>query len=396
MKKIFVMLALVIITAGLSSGCWSRKELSELAIVLGAGVDRAPGGQVVLTLQLARPKGFAGGGGDGSGGKEPSTWVVSETGSTVFEAQRKLANRLSRRIYWAHNAVLIFGEDAARHGIRRYTNFFSRSAESRENMWVMVARGKAKDILETSDKLEDSSAQQLAYIIRNGFICTAKFFCLKEKLAAEGSNPVACRVEVMDQGTIPDTGEGKPMKHMGAGITGMAVFRDEKLAGWLDELESQGLLWITGEVRKGTIVTPSPSEPDKRISINIFNMHTKVEPHYDGKSARFCVKIVADGELEEQQSREDITEYEVRRDIEKNFAGEIENRARLALEKVQGEYAVDVFDFGEVFHRKYPKEWAGLKDRWDEVFASAPVDIAVEAHIRYSGLTSARESLETP
>lgn len=83
----------------------------------------------------------------------------------------------------------------------------------------------------------------------------------------------------------------------------------------------------------------------------------------------------------------------MRRDIEMGIAGEIENKARLALSKAQREYGVDIFDFAGTFRRKYPREWKELKDRWDEVFAGAEVEFAVEAHIRRSGLQGRRTSL---
>ncbi|OPX89357.1 MAG: hypothetical protein A4E54_00992 [Pelotomaculum sp. PtaB.Bin117] len=74
------------------------------------------------------------------------------------------------------------------------------------------------------------------------------------------------------------------------------------------------------------------------------------------------------------------------------MAGEVEDKVRLALEKAQGEYRVDILNFGESFHRKYPKVWPKLKDSWDEVFAGSGVNITVEAHLRRSGLETKRTS----
>lgn len=88
----------------------------------------------------------------------------------------------------------------------------------------------------------------------------------------------------------------------------------------------------------------------------------------------------------EQQSREDLAKPEQIKALEKEIAGEIKKRAVVALEKAQGEYGVDIFGFGDVFHRRYKKEWRELKDRWDEEFALARVNIAVEAHVREIGL----------
>ncbi len=391
MKKRFTCLILLAVTAAVLSGCWSRKEMSELAIVLGAGIDRAPGNQVMLTLQLALPKGFKPGA--GAGGEQPATWVVSETGRTVYDAQRKLAARLSRHIYWDHNAILVYGEDAARQGIRRYTNFFSRSTQTRETMWTMVARGKAKDILETVSVLENSSAMAAGCLARAGTGYAVKFINFKIMLATKGSNPVASRVEVVASGVTPAPDKEKPVRTKGVALTGTAVFREDKLAGWLDETETKGMLWLRDELEQDVVVLPSPSGPEKYSSIDIIQSHTKVEPQYDGKSVRFNVKIVTEGALREQQSTENITEPEVWNDLENKLAGAIEHQARLALNKARGEYGVDIFNFGTAFHRKYPREWAELQDRWDEVFTGAQVDFTVEAHLRHSGLVGRRTSL---
>lgn len=395
MRKLLACLALLIIVAGVLSGCWSRKELSELAIVLGAGVDRTPDDQVRLTLQIARPHAFAAGGGEGAGGKEPPTWVISETGSTILDAQRKLATRISRHIYWAHNITVVFGEEAARNGIRKYTNFFSRGVQPRETAWVMVAKGEAKDILETGSALEKSSAQDIGFLSRakTGYSVNWKDFIVM--LATRGSNPIATRVDIMESGITPGGAtQDKPVKRKGVAFTGTAVFQQEKLVGWLDESETRGLLWLRGEVLKGVITLPSLKEPGKEMSVEIIRGHTEVEPQYDGESVWFKVKIDAEGDLAEDQSIHlNILDREEQEAVEKEMAGEIEEKARLALEKAQGEYRSDIFDFGMAFHRKYPREWAELKDRWNEVFAGAGVDFEIEAHLRRSGLQGRRTSI---
>jgi len=394
LRKLLACLALLIIVAGVLSGCWSRKEMSELAIVLGAGIDRTPDDQVRLTLQLARPRAFAAAAGEGAGGKEPPTWVISETGKSILDVQRKLAMRISRHIYWAHDVIVVFGGEAARHGVRKYTNFFSRGLQPRETMWVMVTKGEAKDILETGSELEKSSAQDIGFLARarTGYSVNWKDFIMM--MATRGSNPIATRVEVLERGVTPGGLAGdKTAKQKGVALAGTAVFREDKLAGWLDESETRGLLWLRGEVLKGVITFPSLTEPGKELSVDIIRGHTEVEPQYDGESVCFNVKIVVEGDFSEDQSKEEIVERKVRKAIEKEMAREIEDKARLVLLKAQGEYGVDIFDFGTAFHRKYPREWAELKGRWDEVFAGAGVDFEVEAHLRRSGLQGRRTSI---
>ncbi|OPY61111.1 MAG: Spore germination protein B3 precursor [Pelotomaculum sp. PtaU1.Bin065] len=390
LRKLLVCFLLLLMMACVLSGCWSRKELGELAIVLGAGVDRTPDDQVRLTLQLARPSASAGGAVGGTVGTEPPTWTVSGTGKTVLDAQRKLATRISRHIYWAHVIIVVFGEEAARHGISRYTDFFLRSPQPREILWVMVAKGEAKDILETYSELEKTSAQDIGLLARaqTGYSVNLKDFAVM--LATKGSNPIASRVEVVERGVIQAREKEKPVQQKGAALTGTAVFRKETLAGWLDESETRGLLWLRGKQLQGSISIPSLTEPGKDMSIDIIRAHTVVQPQYDGESVWFNVKIVVEGNLLEQQSGEETMETQVRKAIEKEMAKEVEEKCRLALKKAQGEYGADIFDFGVAFHRKYPKAWAELRDRWDEIFAGAGVDFTVEAHLRRSGLEARR------
>jgi spore germination protein KC len=394
LKKLLACLALFVIMCGFLSGCWSRKELGELAIVLGAGVDRAPGNQVRLTLQLARPRAFAGGGETRGGGGEATTWVVSETGSTVQDAERKLAGRISRRIYWAHSGIVVFGEEAARHGMQYYTNFFYRAPHPRETTWVLVAKGEAKDILETSSELENSSAQDIGFLTRGKTVFPVNLKEIVIMRATTGTNITIPRVEVVDSGTALGPGLEKPAVHKGVALTGTAVFSKVNMLGWLDESETRGLLWLKGKILPGIIAIPSLTDPDKKMSVDIIRGRTKVEPQYDGDSVWFDVDIVVEGDLVEQQSSENILEREVRKAIEEKIAGLVEEKARQVLLKAQGEYGVDIFDFGVAFHRKYPKEWKDLKGRWDEVFSDAWINITVEAHLRSSGLQGIRTALE--
>jgi len=164
--------------------------------------------------------------------------------------------------------------------------------------------------------------------------------------------------------------------------------------GWLDQSETRGLLWLRGEILKGVITFPSLAEPGKNLSVIIIRGYTEVQPHYDGESVWFNVKMDVEGDLAEQQSEhENILEKHVRKAMEKEMARQIEDIARSALKKAQREYGVDIFDFGIAFHRKYPRQWLELRDRWDELFSEAGVEFAVEAHLRRSGLQGRRTSV---
>jgi len=389
-KKITIILVLIMLSSFLG-GCWSRKEVTEIAIVLGTGVDLTTEGQLRLTVQIANPGAFAAIGEGGGGEKKATNWVVSAEGKTIEEAQRHLTKKVPREIFWDHCLILVMGEELARKGTDMVTNFFQRSREPRETMWVLIAKGEAQDFLKTYSDLEKTSAQAASLLtrMRNGY--SVQIWEFTEMLASKGTQPVATRVEVKEAGITP--GPGQEMKvHKQVEISGVGVFKEQKLIGWLNDEETSGLLWLKGKPIKGVVIVPSPGESDKEVSIKIRRGSTQVIPEYDGENIRFTIKMKAEGEMIEQQSHEDLAKPEMIRALEMEMAEEIKEMVIVALEKAQKEYGVDIFGFGDAFHRKYKKAWQELKDQWDTKFAEAEVNIEAEAYVREIGLLTKRAS----
>ena len=389
LKKIALLLLLFL--ASFLTGCWNRTEITDMAVVLGTGVDWTQDGRLSLTIQIAKSRAFAGV--EAAGGREEAAnWVVTAEGKTIEEAAGNLAAKVPRKVFWDHCMILIVGEEMARKGMNLIIDFFLRSREPRETMWLIVAEGEAKDFLETYANLEKSSAQAMGSLnkIKTGY--SVRLWEFAEMLANKGIQPVAPRVEVKKEaGITPGPGQGQETRlpaHKQVGIYGVGVFKGEKLIGWLDDYATSGLIWLKGESLKGAVVVPDPGEPDKGVSIAIRRNSLRVVPEYDGKNLRFYVKVKIEGDMVEQQSRGDLAKKEMIKVLEKELAEEIKKRASAALEKAQKEYVADIFGFGEVFRRKYKKAWQELQDGWNTALAGAEVNLEIEANVREVGLLS--------
>ncbi|MDN5322119.1 MAG: spore germination protein [Clostridia bacterium] len=389
LKKIAFLLLLFLLISPLE-GCWSRREINEIAIVLGTGVDWTAEGKLRLTVQIANPGAFVG---EGGRGQEATNWVVSAESKTIEEAERVLAKMVPRDLHWDQSIILVLGEEMAKKGTNMVTDFFQRNIEPREIMWLMVAKGEAKNFLETYSELEKTSAQAAGFLTRMKTGYSVQLWEYAEMLASKGVQPVATRVEVKEVGVTPglDLEKMTPI-HKQVEISGVGVFKEDKLIGWLDEYETIGLLWLKNEFIKGVITIPSPSESNKEVSIKIRRGSTKIVPEFDGENLRFTIKVKVEGDMVEQQGREDLAKPDKIKALEKEMAEEIKRRAIVLLQKAQGEFGVDIFGFGDDFHRKYKKAWRELKDQWDVKFAEAEVNIEVEAYIREIGLLGKRAS----
>jgi len=373
----------------LASGCWDRREISSLAVVLGTGIDLTPSGKIRLTVQVARPTAFVGGE-TGAGGKEAAaaSWTVSAEGSTVEEAERNLARFVPRQIYWGHSIVLVMGEEMAKRGIRPVLNFFQRSRQPRENMWVMVSKGEAEKFLATYSVLEKTSSQAAGFMSLWGEGRAVHLREFSEMLAKRGVQPSCSLVEVKDEGKVPSPGEEKEQAaKKQAAICGTAVFKEDRLAGFLDGEETQAALWLMGEGFQGFVIpAPGPEDPSKMVSYKMRRGKAKITPYYDGETPEFCVSVEVEGDVLEQQGDEELAQRETLAAVEKSVSAEMEKKMAAVLQKAQKEYGSDLFGFGEAFRRRYKREWRVVKYSWDEHFARSRVFIQAEARVRDFGL----------
>jgi len=402
MRTARLVLVLVLAT-GLLTGCWSRREITEIAVVLGTGVDRTAEGKIRLTVQIARPTAFAGatgaGGGGGGGQATPTSWVVWADGRTVEEAERSLARLVPRQLYWGHCIVLVFGEEMARHGLYPVIDFFLRSRQPREIMWVMMAKGEAREVMESYSPLANTSAQAAGFL---ALLKVGKFVRLKdlaEMLASREGEPVATRVEVREAGTTPGPAPGQgtsPTVPRQVEITGSAVFRRDRLIGWFNAYETTGLKWLKGEVDREVLLVPTPSREEEKVSVSIMGGRTRILPELSGDRVRFHVQMRVDAMVAEQQSLSDLARPPQAKALEALVAEEIRRRALVALRKAQQDYGVDPFRFGRAFHQKYPRQWREIEGRWNELFRRAEFRLEVKVHLRELGLEMRRVDVPPP
>ncbi|HBC91766.1 MAG TPA: Ger(x)C family spore germination protein, partial [Pelotomaculum sp.] len=187
--------------------------------------------------------------------------------------------------------------------------------------------------------------------------------------------------------------EGRP-KPIGAiiKIGGTAVFKGNKMVGWLDERESRGLLWVKGKVKGGVITVPclsgKGSVEGQRFSLEIIRNNSKIEPELTDGALGVTVKVDLQANILEAECPEELDKPEVIAAIDQLLAAEVQGEVEDALTKAQREYKTDVFGFGTVFHRKYPVVWKEIKENWMDIYPGLPVYIEVNAVIPRTGLVN--------
>jgi spore germination protein KC len=363
------------------SGCWDRVEINDIAIVTAIGLDLVKGDKLRLTLQVAVPSKLVTGGTGGSGGK--STIVISETGATVSEAYRNIQGKLPRRIFFSQSRILLIGEDLAKKGVFHIVDFHTRYAEPRINSFIMFTKGKASKIINSMPTFENISAEETRELAKMGVGIKVYVRDFLNMLLTDGLEPFASQftLEPLEVYTKNKSGETQA-------LNGIAVFKGDKLAGWMEERETRGLLWLRNEIKEGVISVKIPNEKDGgKISMEIARAETKIVPILKGGEIKLDVEVVTELSVIENNSKLNLTETKAIEEIQKYAAEEIRNRVELVVEKAQKEFGSDIFGFGQSVYKKYPKVWnTHYKENWEKEFAQTKVTIHSKAFVRRIGL----------
>lgn len=408
--KVLILFLLIIAPPLTQTGCWDHQEVEKLGIVLATALDQAPDGRVRLTAQIINPKALAGGsglgGGGGIGGVSRPYRNISTEGSTVLDCIRLLSLYSPYQLFFAHNQTLLISEELARNrGIEELLDFFDRNPQIRRSAWILISRSDISSVMELPGETQVPSSQRIANIIRqqrlSSYYPDIQLGDFLESLETEGSDVFTMGIqvepnetEVRDQLAGDSSRGGERLKTIGAlvKIGGTAVFNGNRLAGWLNERESRGLLWVKGQVKEGVISVPCSMEKtlgqNQSLSLEILRSKSRIHPEFiDGKLS-VTVKVEASTNIQESECMEELNQPEVIRSIEEALASAIQIEVEAALAKAQHEYHADVFGFGEAVHRKYPGVWKELKADWPKTYQDLPVYVEIDAKIARTGLVT--------
>ncbi|MBC7106118.1 MAG: Ger(x)C family spore germination protein, partial [Firmicutes bacterium] len=168
-------------------------------------------------------------------------------------------------------------------------------------------------------------------------------------------------------------------------LSGAAVFSGDRMVGALDERETRGLLWVRGEVQGGSMVLPCGE--GEHVTVEILRSRARIEARAEGGVPGFVVRIRTEGNITESHCHKDLRRPEVMIELSALQAAEIAKEIEAGLTRAKALRA-DVFGFGAALHRKEPKLWQQVRDRWPEVWPTLAVEVQIEAHLRRTGLTS--------
>ncbi|WP_161406374.1 Ger(x)C family spore germination protein [Paenibacillus silvestris] len=370
----------------LLSGCWSRRELNDIAIAEGVGIDISDDGQFELTVQIVNPGSVT----KSNGNSEVPIIVYSSKGVTLNEAVRRLTSSISRNIYFAHIRILVISEDLASKGIVKTMDYLMRGSEFRTDFDVVIARDStAKDLLSVMTPLEKVPANYIFNSLEAAkkewtSAVTIKLDQLSSGLVTAGKSSVVSGIQIIGDHTTGTSNNNinYTTPRVRLQYSGNAVFKKDKLVGWLNEKESRAYSVITNQSMRSSIHLICPDGGN--IGIDIARVKSKIHAVIKNDKPEIFINTRTEGNVSDVECKINLFKTETIAYLDAQYVEFIKSNMEKTIKKTQ-QLGTDIYGFGEAVHRADPTYWNKVKDNWEQEFKQVEPHLNVIAKVRGTG-----------
>lgn len=398
--------ALMLAACLLAAGCNGARETDEVAFVISVGIDKGEDKDLLVSYRIAVPQAMAAGADGGGGDKKSPSTLETVKAPSLAEARNILNATLSRELSLQHVTAVVVSEELARQGVQDVIPPLLRFREFRSTVFLVVARGKpaAEIMRENKPTIESLVSRWVLNYMHHadevGYFLPLRLHEFYMRLKSKSGAPLA-----VGYASNPLTGQGDPQARQPDGrvdtylpgdmprqggnpseFVGTAVFRGDKLAGFLDTGETRVLAMVLGELRRSYITVADPLEPQQVIPVIIRNGRaTKIKVDISGERPCTTVDVLLEGEITGVASGINYEAKEYLTLLERQVSGVIREQTVNMLVKTRG-WGADVADFGYHVRPKFLTIQAMEEYGWGERFRQAEFEVRVETEIRRTGL----------
>ncbi len=379
-KAIFL---LTIIMPFILLGCWDSIETEKLGVVTSIGIELSDNNNIKVIIQQVSHKNQIAGNQSSDGISQKPFYVNSEVAPTISEAIQKISSNQHQKIYFGHTKVIILDEELVNSkGIQFVIDFYKRIPEMTPKTWLLISKsGQLDKILNANTGLNLDTGSMIEETIKNekdnSYLTVNNLKDFIEMLNTSGSEAYTSGISILPKDSTSKTSDEKFT------IRDTAVFKNDKLIGWLKNEESRGLSLARGNVKGGFISVPFE---DNVISLKIIKANSKIYPVINNEQMQINLILNVVSNVAESNVESDFLSKDTIKKIEQHENEKIKEEIHSAIVKSKNLNS-DVFQLGSYFNMSYPDLWKKYKNNWNSYYPNVKVNIHVNTTIKNIGNT---------
>ena len=387
------------------TGCWDNVEIQERGYILGVAIDKAPtlpkgfekegeyqsereiekaplqqeNPEYVYTIQIplvAMSKNRPAGAGGGSAEPGKGTWDLTMKGNSFMEVNRIIHTRLDYPAYYEHLQAIVISEAVAKEGISKVLDLFLSDHEMRRRTKIFITSKEAKRILDITPRIEDYPSLYLGNLPKNAKRTSRMLHLTDLGVVSESLHTKTDFLLPRVEATKDE------LKDAGA-----AIFKGEKMLGWLGEVDTIFTKFVRDAVEGGVIIIKDTKNPDGLITLEITKASTKVRPKVENDTIKMKIDVKVSFNLVEkfEVHFSNALNDKYLKSLESAAERYIEGQIKDTIKYVQKEFGADIFHFNVQMKRYEPHLWKQVEDDWEDIFRNLEVDIEVKSKIKQIG-----------
>jgi Ger(x)C family germination protein len=363
-KKYFIVIIGVFIYVFITLG-QGRVPVEELETINGIGYDIERKGEdtveysIPISTNVYKPSGMQ------------VNLLFKERGQNLGEVIQKRQEKMSKKFVQGQERVVLVSEDYARYGLKTLIDDRFRNAESNDMAYMAVCEGKTEDYLKYKVKGYSNASEYMGGLIEASanyrfFSDDYKIIDAYVRIGAEGRSLALPYIEITEEGIQ---------------ITGMAIFKEDKMLIVTDNKNSKILNFLKNDEVKG--VTSLQKSPKVYIDFEGKTGRRKVRCYKQGDKYSFNIDLTLTGTIINNEMYDDIiSDINTKKEFEKEMAKSIEKQCDDFIKVMKSDYKIDCIALGREAAAKYGRQ-KGID--WNEVVSSADIKVNVKVKVELQG-----------
>lgn len=407
---------LLILISPLLTGCWDRLDPENMAFIMAVGVDPGPRNDYIYTFAVAMPKSSSSSSSESKSESKSIVNVFSQESSSLSSAMLTSQSYVARRLTLIHSKAFILGDGVARQGVMPILGETVRNSEFRRTVNVITTKGRADTYIQNIKPIMEDDIDlwfELEMDPHNTGAITPKrsrfhdFVLDVEQPGTGGTTILSAERPDVEKGSpkwdkeehSSSNAKGEPpiTSNTYAGdvprkgetpidFFGSAVYKGQKLVGYLTGLETKTLNILRGEFEETVMEFHDPVDPKYNLTINMDAL--KKNPlTLTRKDDQINISLSPHmvGELIGSMSKVDYSLPKNIKLLEDSVQEQLTSMASELLNKTLYKWNVDCIHIGNRLRATFPtlQEWYAYK--WREHIKETKYHLNIHFHLKRHG-----------
>ena len=368
------LLILLILPFLLLTSCSDRSDIESDVFAAGIAIDIGEEKLYKVSAEILTTKSS----GDTS---NITSKVIDSEGDTVLEAISGMVSETSKKLNFDHCNIIILSSEIAANNLTDVLDLAFRDTDLRLSMLTVVAKNcKAAELLNCDSTVNDIKAYEIAETVK----INAENNPVPIYKLLNGLNGIQ-HSAITPAFTLKSTDSDKSVNM----LEGMAIFNDQRFAGFGEPKQTQFTLMASGDFREGVVTCYIPSH-DQLMSVYILKCKRTLKTFADGKYASAEMNLDFEVDLPEIPTEITVKTDEQCTVIEMDISNYISQNVYAVITDTLNRYGSDIFGLSSKLlaqNRDFCRENA---DRWEQIIRNLKLSVTCSVKIRNSGVTNDR------